>query len=168
MGTGSASGVPISSILVLVGGTNHVVGPEMRRQNSGGIHRNVYRPRRHDLTVLQNSECEGIRHECFSYNNEQYYVFEDKAYTFRPYLIRPFIGAALSEEQEKFNTFMSSLRQSVEHHYKDLKQQWVSQDFPRSLRGRKAPTALLYKASAILWNIRVCAYITGQVTKDSE
>lgn len=66
--------------------------------------------RRYDRTVLRNSEWEGILHECLYYDDEQYYFLGDKVYTLRPYLIRPFVGAALSDEEEQFNTFMRFLQ----------------------------------------------------------
>lgn len=60
---------------------------------------------------------------------------------------------------------MSSVRVSVEHTYKDLKQIWTSQDFSRKLKVREAPISILYVFSAILWNFRICFYSGGQVQK---
>lgn len=45
----------------------------------------------------------------------------------------------------------------------DLKQLWVSQDSARNLKVFQAPISLLYKVSAILLNLRTCAYRGGEV-----
>lgn len=119
--------------------------------------------RRHDLTVLRSSGWEQILENSLLIDDRQFYLYGDSAYMLRPYIMRPFIGEELSEDQVQSNGQMSSLRESVEHNYKDIKQQWVSQDFPRNLKVRQSPISLLYKASAVLWNFRVCAYKCGQV-----
>ena len=63
-----------------------------------------------------------------------------------------------NEEHKVFNRQMSSVLVCVEHSYKDLKQQFISQDFSRNLKVRQSPIALQYKASALLWNFRLCFY----------
>ena len=60
------------------------------------------------------------------------------------------------------NKSMSAVREAVEWTYKDVNQMWTSQDFRRGLKVRKGPIALLYKASALLWNVHVCMYAGGQ------
>ena len=73
---------------------------------------------------------------------------------------RPFIGV-LTEQQKEFKASMSSVRISVEHNCKDIKQNWVSQDFSRNLKVRKSPVGLLYHPAAFLWNFRICFYCGG-------
>lgn len=58
---------------------------------------------------------------------------------------------------------MSRVRVIVEHNYKDFEQYWVRQNFSRNLQVRKAPIALLYKASAILLNLHAFNYNRGQI-----
>lgn len=58
---------------------------------------------------------------------------------------------------------MSSVRVTVEHSYKDIKQYWMIQDFDRMLKARKAPIALLYRSSCLLINIKKCLYEREQV-----
>lgn len=119
--------------------------------------------RRHDMNTYRRSGWGEKLQDSLSIEGRQFYIFGDKAYHLRPWLLRPFTAANLSPQQLDFNGIMSSLRESVEHNYKDLKQNFVSQDFPRNLKARQAPISLMYKASAILWNLRVCAYKSGQV-----
>lgn len=119
--------------------------------------------RRHDLTLLRNSGWVTVLQECLSTAERQFYIFGDQAYLLRPWMMRPFIGN-LTALQELQNAQMSSIRVSVEHNYKDLKQLWVSQDFARNLKVRQAPIGLLYKASALLLNFRTCAYSCGQTS----
>eukprot|EP00171_Calliarthron_tuberculosum_P002822 IDg2822t1 len=120
--------------------------------------------RRHDLTLLRNSGWESLLQASLNIENRQFYIFGDSAYSIRPWLMRPFVGN-LTTEQHDFNSKMSAIRVAVEHNYKDLKQIWVSQDFARNLKVRQAPVALLYKASALLWNFRTCFYKGGQVVQ---
>lgn len=120
--------------------------------------------RRHDLTLLRKSGWSEILESNLSNGETQYYVYGDGAYDIRPWLQRPFRGH-LNAAQRQFNQGMSSVRVSVEHNYKDLKQQWSSQDYARKLMVRKCPIALSYKACAIMWNIRTCFYRSGQVTE---
>ena len=54
------------------------------------------------------------------FDNKQYYIFGDGAYTLQPWLQRPSLGI-LDDEKAAFNSQMSSVRVSVEHNYKDLK-----------------------------------------------
>lgn len=62
-----------------------------------------------------------------------------------------------------FNRSMNQGRTAVEWSYKDVKQQFTSQDFKRSLKCRKAPIAIMYLSSVLLWNFRVLFYGGGQV-----
>lgn len=80
---------------------------------------------RHDLTLLRNSGWETVLEGSLGTADRQYYIYGDQAYLLRPWMMRPYIGN-LSVQQEISNAQMSSIRVSVEHNYKDLKQFWVS------------------------------------------
>lgn len=58
---------------------------------------------------------------------------------------------------------MSEVRVAAEHTYKDLKQLWKSKDYARNMKVKRSPIVLLYKEYAILNNMRVCLYNTGQI-----
>lgn len=119
--------------------------------------------RRHDLTLLRQSGWEGQLSDILQVNGDQFYVYADSAYMLRPYMIVPYCAMGASVEQMAFNAAMSSVRVAVEWNYKDLKQVWATNDYARLLKVRKAPVAILYKASALLLNMRTCLYKGGQV-----
>lgn len=119
--------------------------------------------RRHDLTLYRESGWEPIMENFLHIDGVQFYIFGDSAYLLRPWMQRPFFRELATLDEKLFNTAMSSVRVAVEHNYKDLKQYWVSQDFARNLRVKKAPIALLYRASAILLNFQSCLYRRGQI-----
>lgn len=95
--------------------------------------------RRHDLTLLRNSGWNTKLENCLSTVEKQFYIFGDSAYEIRPWLQRP-CRCVCTDVQKLFSTQMSSVRVSVEHNYKDLKQQWISQDFARNLMVRNRPS----------------------------
>ena len=105
--------------------------------------------RRHDITLFRESGWDDALRNHLTTNERQFYIFGDSAYSIRPWIQRPFVGC-LTAEQKSFNEKMSSVRISVEHNYKDLKQNWPSQDFARKLHVRQAPIGLLYKSCALL------------------
>ena len=117
--------------------------------------------RRHDLTLFRSSGWNTVLQESLNTATRKFYIFGDQAYVLRLWLIKPFTGN-ISPEQAVFNAEMSSLRVAIEHNYKDLKQMWTSQDFARKLKVRQAPIGMLYKAPALLRNLRTCAYRGGQ------
>lgn len=119
--------------------------------------------RRHDLTLLKKSGWNDTLQEALFIDDEYYYIYGESAYMLRPWMQRPFIHWFCSPQEAVFNATMSAVRVTVEHSYKDIKQYWTSQDFARMLKVIKAPIALLYRASCLLFNIRTCLYKGGQV-----
>lgn len=119
--------------------------------------------RRHDLTLYRESGWEQVLQDVLSVDGTQYCIYGDCAYLLRPWMLCPYFRDLATPSQMAFNSSMSAVRIAVEHNYKDLKQNWTSQDFSRNLKVRKAPIALLYRASALLLNFRMCFYGGGQV-----
>lgn len=103
--------------------------------------------------------------ENMTINGRQFYMFGDSAYLLFPWIIRPFLRDLERAEKEEFNTSMSFVRVSVEQNWKDLKQLWTMQDFARNHKIHPAPIGLLYHASTILHNIRVCMYKCGRTAQ---
>lgn len=118
--------------------------------------------RRHDLTLFRQSGWEADLEHLLLIDGIQHYVYADSAFTIRPYLQVPFgtVGATL--QQVLFNRAMSGVRVAVEWNYKDLKQMWSTNDYSRLLKVRQAPIGLIYKASALMLNLRTCIYKGGQ------
>lgn len=57
---------------------------------------------------------------------------------------------------------------AVDYSYKDLMQQWNSQNYARQAKVRNKLVWLLYKISALLINFRVCLYDGGQINAYSD
>lgn len=121
--------------------------------------------RRHDLTLLRESNWESHLEEHLLVDDRQFYIFGDAAYNLKPWLQKPFNCNNLSPLQRQFNSSMSAVRVAVEHGYKEVKLFWTSQDFSRKLKVKQAPIGLLYRSSVLMWNMRVCFYGCGQVTE---
>ena len=122
----------------------HLYGPEVGR--------------RHDMTLYRQSGIDQQLQSHLTIQDRQYCVYGDAAYVLRAWLQTAFPRADATMHQLIYNKDMSAVREAVEWTYKDLKQIWTSQDFKRLLRVRKSPLALLYKAAALLWNVRVCLH----------
>lgn len=131
-----------------------------------GLMFSLYGPmegRRHDMTLLRESNWNEVLSQCLFIDGEWFYIYGDAAYLLRPWMQRPYTRGVCSATEELFNKKMSEVRVCVEHNYKDLKQLWTSQDFPRKIKIRQTPIAMLYKAAALLTNFRVCLYEGGQI-----
>lgn len=68
-----------------------------------------------------------------------------------------------SSQVEAFYTKMNEVCFAEDYTYKDLEQQWNSQNFARKAKMRKALVSLLYKMSALPINFRFCLYYCGQI-----
>lgn len=86
---------------------------------------------------------------------QKYYICDDSAYILRPWLQVEFSRSFVTPDHHYVYKTMSSVRVSVEHSYKYLKQICSSQHFKIMLKVRQAPIALIYKASPVLWNSNV-------------
>lgn len=79
-------------------------------------------------------------------------------------MIVPYDTQLASELEQAFNIAMSRVETAVECSYKDVKQNFTMKDFNRLLMVRKSPVAMMYKASAVLWNFKLCIHHGGQVS----
>jgi hypothetical protein len=76
----------------------------------------------------------------------------------REYLVSPFVGANLTNDQVLFNKRLSQVRIAVEWVFKDVKKYFSHVAFPRKMCIGKTPVGSWYVASALLWNFRCCLY----------
>lgn len=65
----------------------------------------------------------------FRIDGQQYYIYEDNAYVFSPWMQRSFLTPFSIVGQQKFNAKLSSHRVPVEHNYCELNLLWCSQVF---------------------------------------
>ncbi len=110
--------------------------------------------RRNNSTLLHNNNWNAKLQNCLTTDMCQFYVYGDSAYRIKPFLQRLLRGN-LAEQLKNFNAAMYSMRVSVEHSNKDVKQEWLGQYFSLNLCVRKVPIGLLYK---VLTNFRLCFY----------
>eukprot|EP00171_Calliarthron_tuberculosum_P001768 IDg1768t1 len=126
-----------------------------------GMFLHMYGPlegRKHDWTLYVRSNVDEQLEECLLNEGLFHCIYGDSGYSAREYLVIPFQGASLSEDQVAFNKAMSKSRITVEWIFKELKLNWTSMDFKRKLRIGESPVGALYVAAALLTNVRNCIY----------
>lgn len=95
--------------------------------------------------------------------DKQYNIYGDAAYLLRAWLQTAFPRQTATEEEKRYNKSMSAVRIAVEWSYGEVKKHFTSQDFARKLQVRKAPIAVLYICSVLLWNFKTCLRHGGLV-----
>ena len=85
-------------------------------------------------------------------------VYADSAYAFRRYLITPFKGAVLSNQESRFNKNMASVRGAVEWGFGKISSVFAFLDFHRNMKVYLQPVGKLMYAGAILCNAHTCLY----------
>lgn len=111
--------------------------------------------RRHDLTILRQSNLEAVIASDERFNG--YVVYGDPAYGYSNQLASPFGGARLSDAQRHVNKSMSRVRISVEWSYGQIVQYWPIVDFKKKMRIGNTPVAKMYKVAVLLTNCITCA-----------
>lgn len=119
--------------------------------------------RRYDMTLYRQSGLDQEPQQNSVISGTQHYVYGDSAFIMSPRLQVAFNRTFVTLEQAVFNTDMSGPREGVEWSYKDVKQQFTSMDFSRTLKFLEAPNEPMYKMSALLWNLMVCFHRRGEV-----
>jgi len=117
--------------------------------------------RRHDITMYREAGMDDMLQAGLHIGGIQYCIYGDKAYLIRPWMQVAFpapLGGEADAEEDTQNTDMAGLRVSVEWGYKEVKQVFTSLDFKRKLKIREGPVALVYRCTALLWNMRTCLY----------
>lgn len=127
-----------------------------------GIVANMYGPlegRRHDSGMLRESGLlEQIEQFMNGPNEQLYSLYGDPAYPLSPYLLRPFRGAQLTDDESSFNKAMSSCRESVEWGFCKIIQLFSFLDFRKNLKVLLQPVGKYYLVGAILTNCHTCLY----------
>lgn len=106
-----------------------------------------------------------ILHQLFVHENKQFCIYGDAAYNIKPWILMPFVGDNLTDDQKNFNACMSSVKVAVEISFEEAIQYWTSQDVSKRFKVRHALVGLLYQCSALLWNLRVCSYGCSQIAQ---
>ncbi len=77
-------------------------------------------------------------------NGMQYCIHGDQAYLLRPWMQTAYPRLNPTENKAHYNAPMNSARVAVEWSYKDMKLDFVSQEYHRKLQVRKVPVANMY------------------------
>lgn len=92
-------------------------------------------------------------------------IYRDPAYPLRLHLQAPFRTAALTPDQQAFNTSMSAVRIAVEWVFGDIMNYFSFLDYRKNLKIGLSPVGTMYSACAILRNAYTCLY--GSTTSSS-
>ena len=116
--------------------------------------------RRHDCALLRES---GLMEELdnaglVDARGLPFALYGDPAYPIRNYLLCPFKGANLTEEQQTFNRMMSCVRESVEWEFGNILTLFAFLDFRKNLKVLLQPVAKYYLVGALLTNCHTCLY----------
>lgn len=112
--------------------------------------------RRHDSYMLQSSELQNKLNEIF--DDEVFYLYGDSGYPLRRFLITPFQGGNLTEDQRQFNFLMSQMRICVEWEFGDLFEQFAFLDFKKNQKIYLQPLAKYMLVACILKNCKTCLH----------
>jgi hypothetical protein len=112
---------------------------------------------RNDITVYHESYLDALLTPFVSQGTDIYHLFGDKAYRNLPLVMSPF-HPALTDEEEQYNTALSSLRVSVEHAFGKITQLWSFTDLKRVQRTGLQPTAAYYHVMVLMSNLHTCMH----------
>jgi hypothetical protein len=123
--------------------------------------------RRHDSFILTVSGLlpvlqQLVTHAAALNNNANFCVYADAAYPLSPILQTAYKGAQLTDDQQAYNTIMSSVRGSVEWTFGKILQYFAFLDFRKDLKILLSPVAKYYLVGALFTNFHTCLY--GSVT----
>ena len=91
-------------------------------------------------------------------NGDIYVVYGDPAYGLNRNILAPFRGAALTEDEKRFNKAMSKVRVSVELGFGKICQYFAFLDFKKNLKVLLQPVAKYYAVGALMTNCHTCLY----------
>lgn len=91
-------------------------------------------------------------------------LYGDLAFSLRVYLITPFKGAILSDQERIFNSRMSKLRSSVEWTFGKVLSLFAFVDYTKNQKLFLQPVAKYYLVASLLTNCHTCLY--GSVTSE--
>ncbi len=173
-------GAPVNNIWGFIDGTlQHVcwLGVDQREFFSGhkrkhglkfqhimlpnGIVCHSYGPfprRRHDASLYGVSGVDTHLSQICSRNGTQLAIYGDQAYPLHPWLLTPYPGDNLSEQQQHFNKSMSPLRTAVEWGFTKLITYFTFVNFYTNLKMHLQPIGHYFQTAMLLVNCHMCCY----------
>lgn len=85
-------------------------------------------------------------------------IYGDPAYPLRPLLMRPYCGARLTEQQQRFNEEMSTVRQAVEWGFGKVISLFAFLDYKKKQKLLLQDVGAMYKTAVLLTNCHTCLY----------
>ena len=123
-----------------------------------GLISHLYGPvegRRHDAGVLLESNLlPMLQQYARKPNGDPCSLYGDPAYPMSIFILKGYQGAALTVEQQEFNSAMSSVRQAVEWGFGDVLSHFAFVDFKKQQKIMLQPVAAYYKVSCLFTNCR--------------
>jgi len=176
----AAKGCPIANVIGFIDGTPRKISRPSIRQGlyySGhkrihclkfqsimlpngliGIMDGPYFGSRHDAGILRDSGLDDVLGVQLLVGQTQYYLYGDLGYPIREYLMSPFDGAWLTNEQQEFNSLMSSLRISVEWGFSKIIAIFSFLDFSKNLKLLLQEVGDFYVVVTFFTNVHTCCY----------
>ena len=118
-----------------------------------------YPGNRHDAGLLRESGLAGIlERNLRGVDRRQLCIYGDTAYPDRPYLVCPFKGANLTDDQQMFNARMSNVRIVVEWSFGKIVNLFPFVDFKKNLKLGLQPIGKYFLVATVLTNCHTCCY----------
>jgi hypothetical protein len=117
-----------------------------------------YEGRRHDSTMLQESNMLTELRRVAWINGEPLCLYGDPAYPLNVHLQTPYRGAHLTNHMVMYNKAMSEVRVSVEWLFGNITNYFKFVDFKKQLKVGLSAVGKFYVVSALLENARTCLY----------
>ena len=114
--------------------------------------------RRHDAFMLAESGLARQLAQFIQPSGSPYILYGDPAYGVSRYILGPYKGAQVTQQQDDFNKSMSRVRVCVEWVFGKLCQYFTFVDFKRSNRVLLLPVGKHYTVAALLTNCHTCLY----------
>lgn len=115
--------------------------------------------RRHDARMLKESNLlEILSTHANGIDGEAMQLYGDPAYGVHQYLLSPFRGAQLTQEQNLFNKKMSAVRECVEWGFGKIVGNFAFLDFKKNLKLMLQPVGRYYLVGGLLTNVHTCLY----------
>ena len=118
-----------------------------------------YAGKRHDAGLFRDSGLSDILESNLrGVDRRQLCLYGDAAYPERPYLVPPFKGSQVTQDQHDFNARMAQLRISVELSFGKIVNLFPFVDFKKNLKLLLQPVGKYYLVATVLTNCHTCLY----------
>ena len=115
--------------------------------------------KRHDAGMLRESGLlQQLQEHCNAENGRPLCIYGDPAYPLRPHLQGPYQHNNLTEDEQAFNSAMSSVRVSVEWVFGEIVEYFAFVDFKKNQKIGLSDIGTMYRVCALLRNALTCLY----------